>query len=320
MKHLLRLLGSFLIAILILSTISSVMEQFQILDPSEQARLKEGKTFWNWVLPDGKTSAIHYIEKGHGSKNVILLHGFRANTYTWRHLLDSLAEGGFHVWALDLIGFGFSDKPDVPYDFELFKRQIVDFMRDNKIDKAHFVGSSMGGGISLGMAAYHSEKVESLTLLCALGYPFDLPLYISIGKHLKILWAPFVGPSVIRNGLEELVYSKAMIDDELVQAYFLPYRFPGGASSAVSTLKNFDNQKLIDLTKYYKGIGCPVLVIWGEHDKLIPRSHFDYFCRDFPHAKKLLLEKCGHIPHEEKPHEVRAAILDFLTESVDISQ
>lgn len=302
----------FFVAFLILDLAATAMHYFQLLDPKEQQLLKEGKTFWTWDRERGSHS-IHYLEKGEGSKHVILIHGFRANTYTWKALLEPLTEAGFHVWALDLLGFGFSDKPNTNYNIELFLEQIEAFMAHKKIPHAHFIGSSMGGGLSLWTALNMPNNVDSLTLIDALGYPLDLPLYLSIGKHFNQLWTPFLSETMVRKGIEDLVFHKDSIKDEQVEAYSLPYRFPGGAEAALYTLRSFDNQKLHDIhPRYAKEIKCPVLLIWGDNDTLIPLPHYDQFCNDFPHAHKHLIRNCGHLPHEEKPEEVRNIILFFL--------
>lgn len=309
----LRFIGSFIIACVILSFLSYITVELQILSVDEQERLKNGKTFWMWRTPQGKLAAIHYNEKGSGSNHIVLIHGFRGNNYTWRYLLDPLAEAGFHVWSIELVGFGFSDKPEIQYTYDLFIRQIESFMAEHDIPNAHFIGSSLGGGLSLTMALWNQPNVLSVTLLNALGYPFDPPLYITIGKHLSLLWSPFMGPSMIRKGLEQTIFDKDSITDEQVQAYTTPYYFPGGAAAALSTIKNFDNERLKEMSLEYKNLKIPLLIIWGNDDPILPKDHFNYFCNDFPEAKKMLIDNCGHLPHEEKPKEVSRAIIDFLS-------
>lgn len=285
---------------------------FQILDLGEQQKLKEGKLFWNWDSPHGSL-AIHYVEKGEGDKHLILLHGFRANTYTWREIIEPLAQAGYHVWALDLIGYGFSDKPEeAPYNVDFFVQQVVEFMDAKGISQAHLVGNSMGGGLALNLALHHPQLTRSMILLSALGYPLDLPLYVSIGRHFNKLWALVLGPAVIRSGLKEIVYNPNVVTDEQVEAYSLPYRFPGGAIASLLTLRQFDNKHLIEMGKRYETLTIPLLVIWGEKDQLIPLSHYEKFKKDFPHASCLLIDKCGHIPQEEEPEKVIAAMLEFL--------
>ncbi len=289
-----------------------VSTDIQILEPEEQQKLKEGKHFWEWHSAYGPL-AMHYIEKGEGPHHLLLLHGFRAHSYTWKALMDPLAEAGYHVWSIDLIGYGLSDKPDnAVYSVDFFVQQVNAFMEAQGIHKAHLIGNSMGGGLALSLALEYPQSVSSLTLLTALGYPFDLPLYISLGRHISQIWVPFLGPQMVRHCLKQLVFNEAVVTDEQVEAYSLPYRFPGGVNASLLTLQKFDNQRLIEMGRHYASLTYPILIIWGDHDTLLPISHYEKFLKDFPHAERLLIANCGHIPQEEAPEQVLAALLPFL--------
>lgn len=289
-----------------------VSTDIQILEPEEQQKLKEGEQFWEWSTAYGPL-AMHYIEKGEGSNHLFLLHGFRGHSFTWKELIDPLAEAGYHVWAIDLIGYGLSDKPDkATYNVDFFVQQIYAFMNAHGLMRAHFVGNSMGGGIALSMVLAHPEHVKSLILLDALGYPLDMPLYLSLTKHINQIWVPFLGPTMVRHCLKQIVYHPESVTDEQVEAYSLPYRFPGGVAASLMTLQKFDNQRLVEMGQKYGTISRPVLVIWGDNDTLIPLSHYEKFLKDFPHADRVLIPKCGHIPQEEHPQKVLEAILPFL--------
>lgn len=283
-----------------------------MLGPEEQQKIKSGKLFWEWSSPYGPL-AMHYVEKGKGSKHILLLHGFRAHTYTWRHLIDPLVQSGYHVWAIDYIGYGLSDKPDhAVYDFDFFVQQIEAFMKAHTIPKAHLIGSSLGGGLALKMALAFPERVTSLTLLDALGYPLNLPFYLSIGRYIHQIWAPFLKPGIVRRSLNEIIFNSELVTDEQVEAYSLPYRFPGGISATLLTLQQFDNEYLVEMSHQYPDLNHPTLVIWGDQDRLIPTSHYEKFQKDFPHAKCLLIKDCGHIPQEEAPQQVIPALSAFL--------
>jgi|GEM_PF-367343 len=289
-----------------------IFTDIQILAPEEQYKLKEGKYFWKWHSPHGSL-AMHYVEKGEGSKHLLFLHGFRAHSYTWQPLMEPLAQAGYHLWAIDLIGYGLSDKPEhLLYNADFFVEQVKAFMEGKGIAKAHLVGSSMGGGLALSLAIAHPLRVHSLTLLSALGYPLDLPLYVSLSRHISLIWAPFLGPRMVRYCLKELVFDRDSVTNEQVEAYSLPYRFPGGVAASLLTLQQFDNQRLIEMSSAYSSLTHPILIIWGQHDTLIPMSHYKKFLKDFPHAETQLIVNCGHIPQEEKPKEVLEALLTFL--------
>lgn len=286
--------------------------EIPLLGEEEQQTIKNGKQFWEWHSPYGAL-ATHYIEKGEGSRHVILLHGFRAHTYTWKALIDPLVDAGYHVWAIDLIGFGLSDKPDhAVYSPDFFVEQIHAFMESKGIAEAHMIGNSMGGGLALSLAINYPEQVRSLTLLNALGYPLEMPFYLSLGKYVTKIYPAFLGPTMIRYGLKQIMYDQELVTDEQVEAYSLPYRFPGGVHASLLTLDNFDNQVLVEMERHYPSLHTPTLVIWGDHDHLIPLSHYEKFVKDFPSAEKLLINNCGHIPQEETPEEVLAVLLPFL--------
>lgn len=312
MRKLLWTLTTFFALLWMTIIIILISTQIQILEPEEQQKINEGKFFWEWHSDYGPL-AMHYIEKGQGSNHILLMHGFRAYSYTWRALIDPLAEAGYHVWAIDLIGYGLSDKPiNAIYNVDFFVQQVKAFMDAKNITKAHLVGNSMGGGLALCIALSHPKYVHSLTLLSALGYPLDMPFYIFLARHISQIWTPFLSSTMIRYGLQQIVYNKDQITDEQVEAYRLPYRLPGGIAASLLTLQQFDNRILAEMRKYYASFSYPTLIIWGDHDILIPIQHYERFIQDFPHASKLLITNCGHIPQEEEPQQVLTAMLDFL--------
>jgi pimeloyl-ACP methyl ester carboxylesterase len=291
-----------------------VSTDLQILEPEEQQRLKDGKLFWDWSSPYG-TLRVHYVEQGQGNKHLILLHGFRAHTYTWHYLMNPLAEAGYHVWAIDFIGYGLSDKPDyISYHLTDFTAQVEAFMTAKGISKAHLVGNSMGGGVALHFALSHPDRTLSITLLNALGYPLDMPLYLSISRYFQQIWVPFLGPTVVRHCLEQIVHSKELVSDEQVEAYSLPYRFPGGITATLLTLQQFDNQLFNQMSQCYSTLPHPVLVIWGHCDTLLPFDHYKKFLQDFSSGSCLLIPYCGHLPQEESPQQVLKAMFTFLEE------
>ena len=128
------------------------MQKARQLPLQEQERLLEEKKVWVWNSPYGPL-ATHYEEAGEGDKHLFLVHGFRANTFTWRHLIQPLAEAGYHVWAVDLIGYGLSVKPPhVPYGIDFFTEHMLAFMVDHQINTCCLMGNSMGGGLVLNFA------------------------------------------------------------------------------------------------------------------------------------------------------------------------
>jgi pimeloyl-ACP methyl ester carboxylesterase len=121
-------------------------------------------------LSDGKK--VHYIEKGSGEP-VILIHGFMYHTVMWKKNMDALAEN-FKVYVIDLFGWGFSERlNETEYSFERYAKQITGFMDALNIQKASLIGQSMGGGISVYVAANNPERINRLILVdpAVLPYP-----------------------------------------------------------------------------------------------------------------------------------------------------
>ena len=284
----------------------------QLLDEKEIAQIKNGKKFWQWSSPHGLINT-HFIEEGDGDQHILLLHGFRAHTYTWKSLIAPLKQAGYHVWALDLVGFGLSDKPNYAiYNQSFFVNQIKSFMNHQGIESTHLIGNSMGGALALELTLNCPDSVKSLTLINALGYSLNMPFYIYLFRDMDFIWGPFLSPTIIKACLQSVIFDQKCVTEEKVEAYCLPYRFPGGTESSLLTLRHFDMNKLQKMHKNFSQICLPTLLIWGENDTLLPLQHYHHFLADFPEAQSFLIPACGHMPQEEKPELIAEVLIDFL--------
>ncbi len=282
-----------------------------LFNEKEISALKENKKFWQWTSQHGIMN-VHFTEQGSGEDHIVLLHGFRAHTYTWKLLIDPLVEAGYHIWALDLIGFGLSDKPNyINYNQNFFVDQIKAFMESQAISKAHVIGNSMGGALAIELALDTPQSVKTVTLINALGYSLNMPFYIYIFRNMDFVWGPFLNPTIIKACLKGVIFNQNCVTEEKVEAYCLPYRFPGGTESSLLTMRHFDVKKLEDMHLNFTHLQAPVLIIWGENDTLIPFDHYQNFLNDLPHAQTLLIPTCGHMPQEEQPQLVAEAFINF---------
>src|SRR4030066_593598 len=137
-----------------------------------------------FVTVDGKK--VHYVEAGNGQP-IILIHGFLCYSEMWKKNIDALAEK-FKVYAIDLWGWGYSERlKENEYSFERYGKQIVGFMDALNIKKAALAGHSMGGGISVYVAAHYPERGDRLILVGPAVIPYPM---MTIGK---IYQSPFIG-------------------------------------------------------------------------------------------------------------------------------
>lgn len=275
---------------------------------------------WKW-----QNHQIKYIVKGTGLP-LVLVHGFGASIGHWRKNIPALAEGGYRVFALDLLGFGGSDKAPVDYSVELWQQLLKDFWREHIQTPAVFIGNSIGALLSLAIAAHHPEIVAGGVLLnCAGGLnhrPEELrfPLRQIMTIFTNVVSSPGLGPFLfdrirqkhrIRNTLRQVYGNKAAITDELVELLYQPSCDPGAQKVFASIVTAPPGPKPTELLPL---VQCPLLVLWGEDDPWTPLSGgriFQEFARSQP-IKFISIPKTGHCPHDERPEVVNPLILDWL--------
>ena len=254
---------------------------------------------------------MRYVRKGQGP-SVILIHGLASSMYSWADVIGPLSET-FDVIALDLPGFGASSKPG-DLSFADYEPTLVGLMNALEVPKAHFVGNSMGGALSLLMAAREHERVDHVVILDSAGFamkpaerPFLARLLASktagaLGERLP------VRRLLTRLFLERLISDRARITDERIDEYVAPFLSAGAMASARSLLlSRFDE----DFAGELASIQAKTLVVWGRFDPWLPLSHADRFVAEIEGARKVVLDT-GHMPQEEKPAEVAQLIGDFL--------
>lgn len=275
---------------------------------------------WKW-----QNHQIKYIVKGTGLP-LVLVHGFGASIGHWRKNIPALTEGGYRVFALDLLGFGGSDKAPVDYSVELWQQLLKDFWHEHIQTPAVFIGNSIGALLSLAIAAYHPEIVAGGVLLnCAGGLnhrPEELhfPLRQIMTIFTNVVSSPGLGPFLfdrirqkhrIRNTLRQVYGNKAAITDELVELLYQPSCDPGAQKVFASIVTAPPGPKPTELLPL---VQCPLLVLWGEDDPWTPLSGgriFQEFARSQP-IKFISIPKTGHCPHDERPEVVNPLILDWL--------
>ena len=254
---------------------------------------------------------VRYVRKGSGP-SVILIHGLASSIYSWAGVIGPLSER-FDVIALDLPGFGASTKA-ADLSFADYEPTLVALMDALAVPKAHFVGNSMGGAVSLLMAARERDRVDHVVILDSAGFnmaPRERPF---LARLLANRTAGALAESLpvkrllTRLFLKRLIQDETRITEERVNEYEAPFLSPGAVASARSLLlSRVDGGFAADLSS----IQARTLVVWGRFDPWLPLSQADRFVSEIKGARKVVLET-GHMPQEEKPAEVARLIGDFL--------
>ena len=269
-----------------------------------------------------KGNAIFYVVKGEGEP-LLLIHGYGAGFWVWEKQIEILSRS-YKVYALDLLGHGYSDRPRIEYRPETYINFLKDFMDGVGVQRATLIGNSMGGGIAWAMAALFPKRVEKLILIDCV--PPDVLKQVrnesfrvlAVIKNIPFL--PYLvissrNKNSIRRVLRECLFDRRLICPALLDRQWELIRFKGSAWVLYSTLKHAkDTSKMED---YLSLINHPTLLIWGEQDLVFPPSVGESLHQAIKGSKLHIIKRSGHIPMWETPEEVNQAILDFLKDKME---
>lgn len=270
---------------------------------------------------------------------LLLIHGFGASTDHWRKNITEL-QHDFDVWAIDLLGFGRSGKPDIAYSAEVWQSQIENFIAEVMGRPAVLAGNSLGGYTSLCVAAGASEWVKGVVLLNSAG-PFSNPddeaasnqelsvatrIKQSLGKRIKnIILHPIPSflvfqytrrRSTIRKTLEKVYLDSSAVTDQLVEDIYRPSCDPGAAKVFASVFKAKRGEPVNALLQK---LSCPLLMIWGEGDPWMDTRERGAKFREYYPSLTEHYVQAGHCPHDEIPQQVNTLIKDWIFNGVLVS-
>ncbi|NHC34844.1 alpha/beta fold hydrolase [Scytonema millei] len=257
---------------------------------------------------------------------IILLHGFGTSIGHWRQNLAVLGEQ-HTVYAVDMLGFGASEKAPVSYKVELWVEQVYDFWRTFIQHPVVLVGNSIGSLVSLRAAAMHPDMVQGIVMLslpdlsirqeaipkilrpaiAAIENLFTSPLLI------KTIFRIVRRPQVVKRWAGIAYANSEAVTDELVDILLGPAQDRGSAQAFYATLKAMlDSQFDPSVKSILSNLNIPILLIWGQQDRMIPPAFAPKFAAYNPNVQLLILENAGHFAHDECPEEVNQAVLDWI--------
>ena len=286
----------------------------------------------NWVW---RGHAIRYQVYGQGQP-LVLIHGFGASIGHWRKNSPILAEAGYQVFVLDLLGFGASAKPPLDYSLELWEELLADFWHAHINAPATFIGNSIGGLLALMMLANHPDMAAGGVLLnCAGGLnhrPDELNpvLRMVMGTFTKVISSPLIGPFLfkeirrkfrLRSTLQQVYGDRTAVTDELIDIIHAPACDSGAQKVFASIITAPPGPKPSELLPR---ISQPLLVLWGEADPWTPISGSTIYQNLAKHQPEQVtfhsIAGAGHCPHDECPDMVNPLIMKWLSDREVLQQ
>jgi len=242
---------------------------------------------------------IHYYEGGEGPP-LVYVHGLGAESLNWvPMMLDTRRQ--FHVYAIDLLGHGDSEKPDIAYSIEQQSEMLRKFITSQNIQSADVVGVSMGGWVALKLAIEHPEVVNRLVVADAAGLKFQTDITVktflpSNSEELAAFMArltprQFHAPYPIQRDFLNQVAERAWITRRIFES-FLTY------------------QDVLD--GKLESVKVPTLVIWGKQENLIPMSVGEQMKQQLPNASLVVCADSGHLAVFECWNQLKPDVTKFL--------
>jgi pimeloyl-ACP methyl ester carboxylesterase len=255
-----------------------------------------------------------------GPETLLLIHGMAGSSATWRNVIPKLA-GNYRVVAPDLLGHGLSAKPRGDYSLGAFAVWLRDLLDQLGIPRATVVGQSLGGGIAMQFAYQHRDRCDRVVLIGSGGLGPEL------NWMLRLLSAP--GAEFL---LPALAPKPVLDAGNAVRAWLISagLRSPRGAEiwSAYSSLSDADSrhaflrtlrsvvdyrgQAVSALNRLHMTAQLPVMLVWGDDDRIIPVAHGHAAHQAVPGSRLEILPGIGHFPHVEAPDQVTELLADFI--------
>jgi pimeloyl-ACP methyl ester carboxylesterase len=265
---------------------------------------------------------MRYLRAGSGPP-LVLIHGLFGYSFSWRFNWEALAQE-FTVYAVDLLGMGFSDRPlvgAVPYDLPATAGRMLDWMAHIGIRDAVLLGTSHGGGLALAMTARDRQKgsglIRKLVSVAGVnpwttrGHKRAAIFGHPIGGAIFRMLAPIVGVPKL-SMLERMYGDNSRLTDETREGYRQSVDLPRSVDYGIAICKTWRSDLAYLRTAVEQVGDLPTLLIWGRRDKVVPLASGKELKLHLRNAKLLVMDRAGHLPYEEYPEEFNSILLDFL--------
>jgi 2-hydroxymuconate-semialdehyde hydrolase len=259
---------------------------------------------------------MHVERYGHGGTAFVLLHGFATSSFLWRHVAPELAEAGHTAFALDLFGYGESDRPfDADFGIAAQAEYVDAAMTALRVSRGVLVGVDLGGTVALRLAATRKDRAEKIVVI---NPPVldELPardietMQRSTAKFALRMTRGVLGAApLLRRVLEQSVSDPAKMPPQLIARYIAPFTGRDGPNHLLRLARSVRDEDLDE--DDLRAIRAPTLVIWADQDRWIENKLPERLVNIIPSARLLRLHGAGRLVPEESHEQLCETLLSF---------
>jgi pimeloyl-ACP methyl ester carboxylesterase len=252
---------------------------------------------------------VRYTDVGEGPA-VVFIHGFASSLDVWDGVMTEVAKT-HRVLALDLKGFGWTDRPEGDYSPATQARLVLHLMDARGIDQAALVAHSWGASVALAVALSAPQRVTRLALYDAWVYEEQLPptFYWARADGVgEAIFGIFYNQRV-EDKIALAFYDKKFVTQKLVDATERALERPGATAAALAAVRG---QRYSHVQERYKEVQQPTLLLWGREDLVTMLSYGERLSNELAHAKLVVYPRCGHFPMVEAKAPSNAELIGFL--------
>lgn len=268
---------------------------------------------------------LYYTHTPGPGPAILLIHGFGGSTVSWRDTVPALAEAGYDVYAVDLLGFGLSEKGwSHDYSHRAQAARVVQLMDVLAIEQAVILGHSMGGNVAAYVALRYSDRVDRLVLVSpsilddarsedprlTLPVPIDALNLPPLRRWARVAMRELVVPQ-FDTLLFDAAYRDYMIDAGLEDGYRRVLYTPEWDLALLGIMRDAGENALGDVVR---SIEVPVLLVWGAEDTWVPSRMGVQLEALLPQVERVEFAGVGHLPMHEVPDDFNRVLLDFLAQ------
>jgi 2-hydroxy-6-oxonona-2,4-dienedioate hydrolase len=264
----------------------------------------------HWI--DAGPVRTRVIEAGSGEP-LLLLHGTAGHAEAYTRNMAAHAEH-FRVLAVDMLGHGYTDRPDQPYEVESYVTHLLDLIDALGVERVHLSGESLGGWVAAWLASEHPDRVGKLLLNTPGGATADE----NVLERLRGLTRNAIAdptPETVRARLEWLMADPATVTDELVairRAIYDRPEFQANVDNLLTLLDLEPRRRNLLTEERLAAVQAPTQIVWTTHDPMADVPVGEWFERSIPDARLTVMRECGHWPQFENAPEFNDISLRFL--------